>query len=228
MNSRTPSGPNQYLLALLTALLSGAFASLGVYLTAVAEEEKEKLALRAESKLSAYTSFLDAVATGESRVVRDVQYIATLAEQSATDSGLQKVENHIAKLSSSVDAALLVELNHEFNVLRIHGSEAVRRNVQDILSALAGRAGNLNLSEYPARIQEQYIAMHPEPASIRVENISEEVREPLTFYRSIPVSDESYIDLKVSDEERFSIVVGGLLFGHLIETIRRRVDALVG
>ena len=217
--------PNQYLVALATVVLSG-LISVGVaYLTFKLQSEQLVATRSAEMKARAYLSFLDRVGgSGHIKAVAQFQNAGKLLEKSISDGELQEVEDALSELPAELDAEFLMDPNAEFNLLRIVGSKDVRKTVDDIYYVLAYRHQALEVSGYPLKVQKVFIWMHPNLSDIRRDQVSVEGWELRNFLQKIPKSDENYIDAKVRDEERFSIVLAASMFEYLLELIREELD----
>jgi hypothetical protein len=137
--ARSEIEPNPYLLAVLTAVLSGFFAVGGIYLTSELAKSRAVEGHTLETRAAAYMAFLNRAKSDKGAVIARIQYAGTLARNSATDGEVQEVEDYLATISSHINADLLVELNQEFNLLRSVGSDAVRSTVEDLFLALAHR-----------------------------------------------------------------------------------------
>jgi GTP-binding protein EngB required for normal cell division len=130
MKNRKP-GPNPYMLAFLTAILSGLFSVLSIHVTSIYHDKHEKLSKNIELKKTAYMLFLDRVNNGKSTVVNNIQYIGKLADKSYSDGELQEVENYLSTLPKQIDVKLLIELNQDFSILEACGSKDVRKTIND-------------------------------------------------------------------------------------------------
>lgn len=217
--------PNQYLIALATALLSGLVSVGAAYFMFKLQSEQLVATRNMEMKAGAYLSFLDRAGSGSIKAVSQIQNAGRLLEKSISDSELQEVENAISELPTHLDTTFLVDLNAEFNMLRIAGSQDVRKTVGDIYYVLAHRYQSLEMAGYPLKVQKVFIWMHPNISDIRREQVSAEGWELRDFLKGIPKSDKNYIDAKVEDEERFSIALAASMFDYLLDLIREELDS---
>lgn len=205
-------------------MLSGLISVGAAYFTFKMQSEQLIATRSAEMRASAYLSFLDRAGNGLIKTVSQIQNAGKLLEKSSTDSELQEVEDAISELPADLDAQFLVDLNAEFNLLRIAGSQDVRKTVDDIYYVLAHRHQTLEMAGYPLSVQKVFVWMHPDRSAIRREQVSAEGWELRNFLQKIPKSNESYIDLKVGDEERFSIALAASMFDYLLDLIREELD----
>lgn len=218
--------PNPYLLAFFTALMSGAFAAGGIYLTSKATIQQIELSQGIESKAAAYLTFLEKVHEGQSSVIGKIQFIGQLAAASATDGEVQEVEDYLAILSPQIDTEFIIELNQEFNHLRTVGSPDVRKNVDDLLYALTYRIDAIDISRYPKDVQITFINWNPMREFMSPDKLTGDVKAYLIWAQSIPKSKESYFEEKVSEEQRFAIILSSILFETLLSTISNELKAM--
>lgn len=220
--------PSPYFLAVLTAFLSGLFAVIGIYFTSIFQEDQIKLSKRIDIRTTSYLAFLKKINSENSSVVAKIQYVGLLVNQSITDGEIQEVEDFLADLPSQINTEILVDLNQEFNLLRISGSTQVRKIVDDLFYVLLKRIDHIDFSNYSPEVEKTYITFHPYPNHISPKMLSADAKEFLAFVVGLPVSNKesSYIDLKVSDDERFSIVLAAKLLEELLLTIRNELESL--
>ncbi|HBP87791.1 MAG TPA: hypothetical protein DD706_08855 [Nitrospiraceae bacterium] len=213
---------------MLTAFLSGLFAVIGIYFTSIFQEDQIKLSKRIDIRTTSYLAFLKKINSENSSVVAKIQYVGLLVNQSITDGEIQEVEDFLADLPSQINTEILVDLNQEFNLLRISGSTQVRKIVDDLFYVLLKRIDHIDFSNYSPEVEKTYITFHPYPNHISPKMLSADAKEFLAFVVGLPVSNKesSYIDLKVSDDERFSIVLAAKLLEELLLTIRNELESL--
>ncbi|WP_347331728.1 hypothetical protein [Marinimicrobium locisalis] len=176
-------------------------------------------------KSHAYLNFLDKAAEGEIKAVSQIQHAGKLLERSITDGELQEVEDAISQIPENLNTQLLVDLNAEFNLLRVAGSQKVRKTIDDLYYVLAHRYRTLELADYPIKVQKIFVGMHPNINNIRRGQLSAEGWELRNTLARLGESDHEYIELKVSDEERFSIVLAAAIFEHLLDLVVAELDA---
>lgn len=217
--------PNQYLIALATAVLSALVSVGAAYFTFKLQSEQLVATRNIEMKAGAYLSFLERAGNGSIKAVSQIQNAGRLLEKSISDSELQEVEDAISGLPANLDTTFLVDLNAEFNLLRTAGSQDVRKTVDDIYYVLAHRHQALEMAGYPLKVQKVFIWMHPNLSDIRREQVSAEGWELRNFLQKISKSDKNYIDAKVGDEERFSIALAASMFDYLLDLIREELDS---
>ncbi len=222
MNSEN-STPNPYVLALCTALLSGFFAVLGIILTSSLQKDQVQLSKSLDFKVSTYNSFLQKVTKGKSEAVSQIEHVSLIVGNAHSEGEIQEVEDFVSDLNPRIDTEFLVELNQEFNLLRISGSDSIRRNVDDILSALILDTDNIDISNYPVDVQYVYVMYTPNIKKIDPSHLHSDARKVYDFVSSMPKTKVDYFEAKVSDEERFAIVLTAKLFQNLITSLRQEI-----
>ncbi len=220
--------PSPYFLAVLTAFLSGLFAVVGVYFTSIFQEDQIKLSKKIDIRTTSYLAFLEKINSEKSSVVARIQYVGLLVNQSSTDGEIQEVEDYLADLPSQINTEILVDLNQEFNLLRISGSTQVRKIVDDLFYVLLQRIDHIDFSSYSPDVQKTYIIFHPSPKHISPKRLSDDAKVFLAFINGLPESDNeaNYIDTKVSEDERFSIVLAAKILEELLLTVRNELESL--
>lgn len=145
---------NELKLAFVTALLAGIFSAIGSYITIEIKTQKERIQWQNEKKAQAYNSFLLSVSNDKSPIVSEILSIGELSKHVATDAEIQSLEDSFERLSNlNLDYKISNQLNTDFNILRLHGSELIKRNCNDILSVLALREEMVDWSKYPENIK---------------------------------------------------------------------------
>lgn len=220
--------PSPYFLAVLTAVLSGLFAVVGVYFTSIFQEDQIKLSKKIDIRTTSYLAFLEKINSEKSSVVARIQYVGLLVNQSSTDGEIQEVEDYLADLPSQINTEILVDLNQEFNLLRISGSTQVRKIVDDLFYVLLQRIDHIDFSSYSPDVQKTYIIFHPSPKHTSPKRLSDDAKVFLAFINGLPESDSeaNYIDTKVSEDERFSIVLAAKILEELLLTVRTELESL--
>lgn len=130
---------HHYILVFLTAILSGAASTAGVYLTAPYQTEQIIRQMEYERKVSAYERFLDESISEPSSLVFKVISLDQMASNITTDGSIQSVEDKLFEISRSTEYdKLFYSLTRHFKLLELHGSERVRKYCEDITSVLLG------------------------------------------------------------------------------------------
>lgn len=189
---------NPYLIALFTAIITGIFAIIGFYFTINLQTASIIKQKQFEYRASAYNSFLTTVNRNKSPLISDILSIGQLTKHVATDMEMQILENKFGKLASSNrEYNISLQLDSDFNILRMHGSNIVRQYCDDIITILALRESDVNWSKY-----------------------SEEINEKRDIWIGPKQETEvDYVDTKVTDEERMIFVLLSTLYTELINQL---------
>lgn len=189
---------NQYYLVVLTALLSGLFSVIAIYSTFILQSDHLKVSKSADFKISSYITFLKNISQDHSSSLSKINYAGIVLKNSATDTEVQYLENYLAGIGSEIDEQFLVEVNTQFNILRISGSKNVKGIINDIMSCLVFyNAHSIDISKYPEYIQHTFNNFNGE---------------------------QSYIEEKVPNEQRLSLILAADLYQHLLNVLRVEIS----
>ncbi len=123
-----PKQPNPYVMAVFTAVLAGAFSVLGTYFTAQFQAKHAIAQKQLEYRAQSYAAFLEKIDRSRSPEIGQLLSIGSLAERVATDSEIQNLEDQLAVLLRKAPIQdLYWKLNNDLNLVRLHGSDRVRR-----------------------------------------------------------------------------------------------------
>jgi hypothetical protein len=189
---------NQYHLVFLTAILSGIFSVVGIYSTSVFQADHLKVSKSADFKISSYITFLNKVPQNHSSKLSKINYAGVVLKNSSTDMDVQYLENYLAGIESDIDEEFLIEINQEFNILRVSGSENVKEIINDIMSCLVfDSVHKIDISKYPDFIQHTF------------HNFS---------------GEQSYIETKVTNDKRLSLILAAHLYQHLLSALGQEIS----
>jgi len=198
-----PKQPNPYVIAVFTAVLAGAFSVLGTYFTAQFQAKYAIAQKQLEYRAQSYAAFLEKIDRSRSPEIGQLLSIGSLAERVATDSEIQTLEDQLAVLLRKAPIQdLYWKLNSDLNLVRLHGSNRVRRVCDDILKALALREFEIDWSVYPRDVSQ----LREKWAGIQKEGIT---------YGWQP---------RISNDKRLMIIVVGKLFELLVTELRNELQ----
>ena len=203
LKPRLPEQPNPYAMAVLTAVLAGAFSVLGTYFTAQFQAKHAIAQKQLEYRAQSYAAFLEKIDRSRSPEIGQLLSIGSLAERVTTDSEIQNLEDQLAVLLRKAPIQdLYWKLNSDLNLVRLHGSIRVRRVCDDILKALALREFEIDWSGYPrdvSQLREKWAEVQKEGAT----------------YGWQP---------RISNDKRLMIIVVGKLFELLVAELRNELQ----
>jgi hypothetical protein len=149
--SVTPPTPNQYVMALVTAILAG----LVGYFSANFQARQAVAQKQLEYRVGAYGVFIDKTDRSRAPSISQILSIGAMADHLATDAEIQAFEDRIAGLLKKHDAQdLYWQMNSDLNVLRLHGSVRVAKTCDDILKALLLRDEEIDWADYSQEVSE--------------------------------------------------------------------------
>lgn len=194
----------QIVISTLTALLAAVLSIIGFHFTSRIEAENDRKQKQFEYKVAAYQIFLGSVSRTQSPIIAEILSIGELTQQVATDSQIQTLEDSFEKLVKlNHEYQISLQLNNDFNILRLHGSEAVLRNCDDILAVLALREYTVDWKKYPTELQ----TLHKN-------------------WLEIQKNGMAYgWDAKVSSDERLMFVLLSSLYRNLLGQLRREIQS---
>lgn len=192
---------NQYLLALLTAILAGVFSIGGGYFVARFQADSAILQKQLEYRAVAYGNFLEKTTIEKSPKIGLLLSLGLLGESFSTDSDLQQFEDRMAKfMERSSPRDLYWQLSAEFNLLRLHGSDKVSGICSDILQVLANQDYQIDWGKYPESTLSSY-----------------------KIKKSVKDLPDYAVDGKVSSDERMMFFTVALLHEELLSQLRREL-----
>jgi hypothetical protein len=80
------------------------------------------------------------------------------------------------------------------------------------------------VSTYPTDVQQIYVKFNPDKNNINKDQLNDESKAFLNFISQFPETDEEHIDLEVTDDDRFRILMSSKLFDHLLRIIRTEIS----
>lgn len=142
-------------LSIFTAVLAAILSVIGYYFTSKIQAANDKSQKQFEFKMTAYQSFLNSNNNTQSPVIAEILGIGELTKHVATDSEIQSLEKSFEKLIKLNDEYNISwQLDNNFNILRLHGSDKVIQICDDILAVLALREHSVDWTKYPVKLQE--------------------------------------------------------------------------
>jgi hypothetical protein len=201
MAKKSKKEVNPIYLAILTAVLSGILSISGFYYTSKIQTKSQLIQKRYEYKAIAYNTFLSAITKNKSPIIPQILSIGDLVRHVATDAEIQALEDKfesLVKLNYTYEISW--QLESDFNVLRLHGSEKVKRYCDDILTILAHRQFSIDWSQYPKQLQ-----------LFRTKWIENQTEEAYGY------------ELKVSDDERIMMILLSATYRNLIDQLRHEL-----
>lgn len=199
LNQETNKILIQFLLAIFTAILS----TIGFYFTSKIQAKNEKEQKKYENKINAYQSFLASIGRNQSPIIAEILNIGELSKKVSTDPDIQNLENNFEKLISiNDDYKISWQLDSDFSILRMYGSENVRQNCDDILSVLALDESSVNWQKYPLELQK--------------------------YHKEILHANENGIaygyESKVNSDERVKFILLSALYKNLLDQLRIEIQ----
>jgi hypothetical protein len=142
---------NPYGIAVLTALLSGVVAVAGFYFTVKWQVENLITQKQYEYRSIAYGSFLIAINNkNKAPVFVEMIRIGELFEYVCTDEEVQSLEDRLGRfIQLNCAYKNFLELKNIFDILRLHGSNLVRKYCDEILLVLMCREYDVKWEKYP-------------------------------------------------------------------------------
>jgi hypothetical protein len=141
---------NPYILAIITALITAIFSTLGSYIIFKQESKYEY-------KNEAYKMFLEKIDINKSPVVSKLLNIGSLADMVTTDGEIQDLEYRMSKLLESYSRQeMYLILINDLNILRLYGDEKTKQYCEDISLLLADRWHDIDLNIYDSSVKEYY------------------------------------------------------------------------
>ena len=145
--------PSPYSTAIFTVVLSGFFTIVGFYLTTKWQFQIAIAEKQYEYRINAYNSFLSAISRNNSPMIAEILNIGELSKHLTTDAEIQALEDKFNELSKlNYEYKILWQLDSDFSILRLHGSDLVRKYCDDILSVLALREYDVVWNNYPKEL----------------------------------------------------------------------------
>jgi hypothetical protein len=141
---------NPYYLTILTCTLSGVISVVGIQITSTIQEKNAYHQKQYELKANAYNAF----SSNQSPVIVEILNVGDLVKQVGTDTEIQTLENNFQELVLlNQEYRISCQLDSDFNVLRLHGSEKVKIYCDDILAVLALSEHTVDWGGYPEELQ---------------------------------------------------------------------------
>ncbi len=194
--------PKQILLSILTAVLAAILSVIGFYFTSKIQAKNDKTQKQFEYKVMAYQSFLTSVSKTQSPIIAEILSVGKLEKHVVTDGEIQGLKDSFAKLSKlNVGYPILWQLDNDFNILRLHGSETVRQDCDDILAVLAFREDSVDWKRYPKELQ-----------TFRQDLLKRQNGVAYGF------------ELRVSDDERVMYILLSSLYNNLLSQLRTELQ----
>lgn len=191
-------------LSIFTAVLAAILSVIGYYFTSKIQAASDKGQKLFEFKMIAYQSFLNTNNNTQSPVIAEILGIGELAKHVTTDSEILRLESSFEKLIKLNDENNISwQLDNNFNILRLHGSDKVIQICDDILTVLALREHSVDWTRYPLEVQE-----------IRT-----------TWITNIDGMNYGYA-ARVSEEERIMFVLVHELYKSLLDQLRVELKEL--
>lgn len=146
---------SQIKLSIFTAVLASILSVIGFYFTSKMQASNEKMQKQFEYRAAAYSTFLNSTSKTQSPIIAEILSVGELVNHVSTDSEIQNLENNFEKLAKlNEENQITWQLDSDFNILRLHGSEKVISNCNDILAVLALREYSVIWKKYPKNLQE--------------------------------------------------------------------------
>ena len=194
--------PSPYSIAILTVILSGFFTIVGFYLTAKWQFQIAITEKRYEYRMNAYNSFLSAISRNNSPIIAEILNIGELSKHVATDAEIQVLEDKFSELSKlNNEYKISWQLDSDFSVLRLYGSDLVRQYCDDILSVLVLREYDVEWNNYPKEL-------------VSLKNIWVKYQENGIAYGW---------EEKVTGEERVMFVILSAMYKNLLTQLRNEL-----
>lgn len=201
------NNPNPYIIAILTAVLAAILSVVGGYFTSKIQTENAILEKQFEYRASAYNSFLESVTPEKSPMLAKMLSLGKEMNFVHTDGEVQSLENESEKLMKEYYASDLAwKLDYHFNILRVHGSEKVRKYCDDINLVLNKSEYQVDWSKYSPKIQKEYAYWA---------EISKTEANPA----------DDYVDPKIMSQERMMIEMSSVLYAALIEQLNSELHS---
>lgn len=197
------TGPNPYILAILTALLAGFFSIVGSWYISNRQIDALVLEERLIARRQAYQIFVETVNRRNSPELSQLLHLGALVDRVATDGKIQDLEDRFSEVIKNLHSYdTYLQLSSDFGVVRLHGSEQVNKIADDLLATVVFRSHQIDLDSYP-----------PEFVSYWEQ------------WRLLQEGDRIVIgwEPKVSPDERFTAIAASHLFSYLLEVIRREL-----
>lgn len=186
------------LFAVFTAVLAAILSVIGFYFNSKIQVKNDRIQKQLEYKASAYSSFLTFISRSNSPIIAEILCIGELPKHIVTDFEIQTLENSFERLvNHNEEYGLSWQLDIDFNILRLHGSESVQKNCDDILTVLALRESSVDWTQYPEELQ-----------SLRKTWLENQNGEPYGY------------ELKVTDDERVMFILLSALYKNLLNQLR--------
>ena len=215
---------NPYWQAIFTATLSGMFAVIGIYITSDLSQTRtlEESAYKIRSE--AYLKFLTKINSEKNNLISKIHFAGKIAENAHSDSEVQDMEDYFYTLSSQLTRDGAEKLNQEFSIIKATGSKEVRKIINDMFSTITLQDRKIDIYHYSIGFQSKYITWSPYKKAIKSTDVSKSLRKLLEWSQSIPESDVAYFEVKISDDERFMIILISILYDELLDQINSELN----
>jgi len=225
MASRDSKNPNPYVLAVLTALMSGVCALAGVYLASSLSGSQSLNHASHVARTAAYQQFFEAQAASKESLLAQLQYVEGLVDASFTDSEIQQVEDYIAEIVPLISTEKVIELTQSFTTVRGQASQLVLMRITDLFYALNDRSEEIRVSSYPHAFQAWFIELSPDNTRLRPQDVSPELRPLLRWLASFEKTGTAYFDVRVDESERFRVLLAAKIYGEIISQMNKDIHS---
>ena len=189
-------------LSIFTAVLASILSVFGFYITSSIQAKNEKIQKQFELKTSAYLTFLNSISKTQSPIIAQILSVGESVKHVATDAEIQNLENNFERLAKlNEENQISWQLDSDFNVLRLCGSEKVRNYCEDMMVVLANRHENVDWTKYPKELQ-----------AFRKEWLKNQEGKPYGY------------ELKVSDDERIIFILLTAQYRNLINQLHSEIQ----
>ncbi|EIK0772774.1 hypothetical protein [Vibrio harveyi] len=146
---------HQYIIVIVTAILSGVISTAGVYITAPFQTKQIIKQKDYDNRVKAYNSFLEKMNTSSSSTYFSLISINQLVVNVNTDLSMQKLERKFVELSEiNENYELFFSLMSHLQILQLHGSEKVERYTNDLISVLLGNQDTVDWEKHTSTVRD--------------------------------------------------------------------------
>ena len=142
---------HEYLLIVLTAVLTGIFSIAGTYFTIQYQAEQAIKQKNYDNQTIAYEKFLSAITSDENPSLLHIVAIGIMNDSISTDTSIQSIEDIMYELSKE-EYKILYALIRQCQDISLYGSETVQRYCSDMLSVALNNHYSVNWDLHTSKV----------------------------------------------------------------------------